>query len=130
MSRPDLSQLDRISLAGIVLYGYHGVNAAEKETGQRFTVDLDVWADLRAAGETDDLTRTINYSSLYKTARAVVEGDPCNLLETVATRVAREILGGFPVAAVRVKIGKLSPPLKGSATGTASVEIVRYRAES
>ena len=130
MTRPDLTQLDRISLAGTVLYGYHGVNAAEKDLGQRFTLDLDVWADLSAAGETDDLTRTINYSSLYKTARAIVEGDPCKLLEAVATRVAQAVLAEFPVVAARVKIGKLAPPLKGSAIGTASVEILRYRAAS
>ncbi len=127
MAPPDLNRLDRISLEGIVFYGYHGVNAAEKELGQRFTVDLDVWTDLRAAGETDDLTQTVNYSALYKAARSIVEGDACNLLETVATRIARAVLAGFPVPAVRVKIAKSAPPIKGGVLRAAAVEILRYR---
>lgn len=127
MTPPDLARLDRVSLAGVVLYGYHGVNAAEKELGQRFRLDLDVWADLAPAGETDDLTRTINYAALYKTAQSIVEGDPCDLLETVATRIAHAVLAAFPVAAVRVRIAKPAPPIKGATIGSAGVEIVRYR---
>lgn len=126
MARPDLASLDQIALSGAVFYGYHGVNAAEKELGQRFVVDLTVWADLRRAGESDDLTHTINYSALYKTVRAVVEGDSCDLLEAVATRIARAVLADFPVAAARVTFTKPNPPLKGSSVGTASVTITRY----
>ncbi|HEX2171659.1 MAG TPA: dihydroneopterin aldolase [Dehalococcoidia bacterium] len=127
MDHPDLGRLDRIAVEGVVFYGFHGVNAAEKELGQRFRLDLDVWADLAPAGETDDLARTVNYAALVKTARAIVEGEPCNLLETVATRIARAVLSTFPVAAVRVRLTKLSPPIKGTTAGTAAVEIVRYR---
>lgn len=127
MVRPDLAALDQIALSGAVFYGYHGVNAAEKELGQRFVVDLTVWADLRRAGESDDLTNTINYSTLYKTVRGVVEGDSCDLLEAVATRIARAVLAAFPVAAARVTFTKPNPPLKGSAVGAASVTITRYQ---
>lgn len=127
MTPPDLSRLDRVSLEGVVLFGYHGVNAAEKELGQRFRLDLDVWADLAPAGDTDDLARTINYSALFKAARSIIEGDPCDLLETVATRIARAVLAGFPVAAVRVRFAKLAPPIKGATIGSAGVEILRFR---
>lgn len=127
MARPDLAGLDRISLTGAVFYGYHGVNAAEKTLGQRFAVDLDVWADLRAAGDSDAIPDTINYSALYRTVREIVEGEPRNLLEAVATAIARAVLTEFPVAAVRVRFTKLNPPLKGSTLAAAAVEILRYR---
>ena len=39
----------------MTFYGFHGVNPAEKELGQRFIVDLDIFTDLAKAGRTDDL---------------------------------------------------------------------------
>ena len=49
---------DRILLEGMVFYGFHGVNPAERETGQRFLVNLDVTRDLRPAGLSEDIEDT------------------------------------------------------------------------
>ena len=53
---------DRILLNGMTFYGYHGVRPEEKELGQRFVVDVEMELDLRAAGTSDDLTDTVDYS--------------------------------------------------------------------
>ena len=53
---------DIISLVGITLYGYHGARPEERTLGQRFVVDVDLEADLRNAGATDDLDATVSYS--------------------------------------------------------------------
>src|SRR5450830_318596 len=118
---------DRIILQGMVFYGYHGVNPEERELGQRFIVDLELEKDLSAAGLSDDLTQTVNYASAYKLAREVVEGQPCNLIETVAERLATALLSHLSIDGVRVRVRKPWAPVKGSVMDSVAVEIVRKR---
>jgi len=118
---------DRITLEGMVFYGYHGVNPEERELGQRFVVDLELEKDLSAAGLSDDLTQTVNYASAYKLAREVVEGQPCNLIETVAERLATALLSHLSIDGVRVRVRKPWAPVKGSVLDSVAVEIVRKR---
>ena len=118
---------DRVFLEGVVFYGYHGVNPEERSLGQRFVVDLEVTADLSAAGSSDDLAQTINYSRLFQVAREVVEGEPHNLLEAVAQDIAGRVLAGFPVDEVRVRVRKPGVAIKGSVLTSAGVEVVRHR---
>ncbi|MBI3977047.1 MAG: dihydroneopterin aldolase [Chloroflexi bacterium] len=118
---------DRVFLEGMVFYGFHGVNQAEKELGQRFVVDVAVERDLRPAGESDDLTRTVNYSQIFKVVRAIVEGPSRNLLEAVAERIAARLLDELDVERVQVRIRKPGVAIKGSVLTAAGVEIVRTR---
>jgi len=120
---------DRILLEGLIFFGRHGTLAAERELGQRFVVDLELRCDLRAAGATDDLTKTVDYSDVYRLARDIVEGPPVGLTETVAERVAGAILGRYPrVEAVRVKVTKPQVRLDDTVLAGSAVEIVRYQA--
>jgi 7,8-dihydroneopterin aldolase/epimerase/oxygenase len=116
---------DKIILEGMVFYAYHGVLPEEKSLGQRFIVDVIMVTDLAAAAETDDLTKTINYSQAYQAVREIVEGPPKNLLEAVAGDVAARLLHDFPVQEVTVRIAKPSAPIKGATTVTPAIEITR-----
>ncbi len=128
-SRRD-DHLDEVFLEGLRFFAYHGVHPEEKARGQRFTVDVRMWADLRAAGESDDLTRTINYSAVHKAVRDVVEGPPRDLIEAVAEEVAAVVLVGFPlVARVEVTVRKPEVGLKGAFLDAAGVRITRSRTE-
>ena len=119
---------DKIVLEGIVLYGYHGVSAAEKELGQRFVVDVELAVDLARAGGSDDLALTVNYSTVYKLVQRVVQGPSCDLIETVAERIASAILSAHDkVKQVRVKVAKPDVPIDGSVLRAAAVEITRRR---
>ena len=92
---------DRILLEGMQLFGYHGTLAPENELGQRFVVDVDMRCDLRAAGETDDLSQTVDYSEVYAQVRAIVEGPALKLTEAVAAWSGATTLQpweGLPVA--------------------------------
>jgi dihydroneopterin aldolase len=120
--------MDEISLTGMVFFGTHGVNPEERALGQRFGLDLTLRLDLTAASESDDLADTVSYSAIYKLAKREMEGDPSNLLEHVAGRIARAVLAHDErIEQVRVKVSKLSPPLKGSTSGESSVTLVRSR---
>jgi dihydroneopterin aldolase len=120
--------LDKILLRGLVFYGYHGVNAEEQALGQRFRVDLTLWADLAPAASSDAVADTISYATVYKRVRALVEGSPSALLEHLAGRLCTDVLDLDPrLQRVRVRVTKLSPPLKGATVGTAGVELTRGR---
>jgi dihydroneopterin aldolase len=118
---------DKILLAGMVFYGFHGESSAEQEVGQRFVVDLEAHRDLRKAGITDDLSDTISYSRLFKLAKEVLEGPSRKLLENVAATLAGRVLDECDVDAVRVKVMKPEVPVKGSVMEHAAVEIFRDR---
>lgn len=120
--------VDRIRLRAMEFYGYHGALPAERELGQRFVIDVEIALDLRPAGESDDLARTVSYAEVYGHVRAVAEGPACNLIEAVAERIAARILHEYHgVDEVRVRVRKPAAPIKGTLEA-AEVEIVRYRA--
>lgn len=118
---------DKVLLTGVTFYGYHGSNAAERERGQRFVVDVEIETDLSRPGATDNLNDTINYSAVCKTIGTIMEGESRNLIERVSHEVAEKILCDFPASAVRIRITKPHPPIKGRTVGTAAVEIYRQR---
>ena len=121
---------DRIILTGLQFYGFHGVNPEERSLGQQFVVDLEAELDLRIPSETDRLDSTVSYTHLYRAVKAVMEGEPRNLLESAAGAIASRILGRHPqIDAVRVRVQKPRPPIKGSVIEAAAVEIYRSRSD-
>lgn len=119
---------DRIVLEGMRFYGYHGTLPAERELGQQFVVDVELRCSLRAAGIADDLSKTVDYSQVYRQVRAVVEGPPVALTETVAERIAAAILARHAsVEAVCVRVAKPHVHLDGGVLAGSAVEIVRRR---
>ena len=119
---------DRILLEGMVFHGRHGVLSAERELGQPFVVDVEMRLDLRPAGLSDDLSKTVDYSEVHRLAKQVVEGDPAGLTETVAERIANATLEEHPlVDVVRVKVKKPNVKLGDTVLDGSAVEILRRR---
>jgi dihydroneopterin aldolase len=127
-SYTDLAGGDEVFLEGLRFYAYHGVNPEERAQGQRFVVDVRIAANLREAGRTDDLTKTVDYSLVYRKVREIVEGEPRNLIETVADAIAAMILREFASAeAVTVTVRKPEVAIKGAFLDAAGVTVVRTR---
>ena len=121
---------DEVFLEGLRFYAYHGVNPEERTQGQRFTVDVTIVTDLRQAGRSDDLELTINYSAVNKRVRAIVEGPPRQLIETVAEEIATTLLQEFARAeAVTVTVRKPEVALKGAILESAGVRVQRSRGD-
>ncbi len=119
---------DFILLEGMVFFGRHGLLAAEQELGQRFVVDLALQCDLQPAGQSDDLSRTVDYSEVHRQVRAIVEGPPYGLIEAVAERIAAAVLDSQPlVEAVRVKVTKPQVRLDDTVLAGSGVRITRRR---
>ena len=112
----------RLILSGLTGFGYHGNNPAERKLGQTFTVDLEVTLDTQRAAASDRIGDTLSYPIVEKVARKILEGEPANLLETVAERIATAILKQPRVVQVTVRVSK-RPPLPNLTTF--AVEITR-----
>ena len=97
---------DRIALRGLRAHGRHGVYAFERERGQMFRVDAVLELDTRPAAAGDDLARTVNYAELAHELYAVLSGEPVNLLETLAQRLADVCLAAPLVGAVEITVHK------------------------
>lgn len=102
---------DRIELTGLRVRGHHGVFAHERRDGQDFVVDVTVWMDLAPAAASDDLADTLHYGELAQRAAAIVGGEPCDLIETVAARIAGAVLDDERVQAVEVTLHKPQAPI-------------------
>ncbi len=117
---------DKILLEGMIFYGRHGTLPAERELGQRFVVDVEIWCDLRPAGLSDDLSQTVDYSEVHAQIKEIVEGKPVNLTETLAERIAATTLERHPrVEGVRVKVSKPNVRLGETVLTGSAVELVR-----
>ncbi|CAB4858452.1 unannotated protein [freshwater metagenome] len=102
---------DVIALTGLRAFGYHGVLASEKQTGQEFIVDLLLHTDIQRAASTDNLADTIDYAALAHAVVTVVEGEPVDLIETLAQRIADVVLIDSRVLSVKVVLHKPSAPI-------------------
>ncbi len=104
---------DKILLKGMQFYGRHGVFPEEKAMGQKFVVDLELSTDLQKAGQSDDLTHTLNYADIYGVVKNIVTNRTYNLIEALAEAVAQEILDNYEVKKVKVKVEKPQAPISG-----------------
>jgi dihydroneopterin aldolase len=102
---------DHIALRGLRVRGHHGVYEHERRDGQDFVVDVTVWLDLAQAAASDDLADTLDYGALARRVAAIVGGPPANLIETVAGRIADEVLTDARVTAVDVVLHKPQAPI-------------------
>jgi dihydroneopterin aldolase len=117
---------DQIAVRGIRAFGYHGVLPEERAQGQLFVVDAVLTVDTRSAAASDDLEQTVDYAALAQRVVALVEGDPVNLIETLAQRIADDCLKEDAVRAVEVTVHKPDAPA-GVPFGDISVTIARDR---
>lgn len=119
---------DRITLTGIRAFGRHGVYEQERRDGQHFVVDATLHLSTRRAAETDDVADTVHYGEVAERIAGIVGGDPVNLLETLAARIADDLLARAHVSMVTVTVHKPEAPI-GVPFSDVSVTIRRARVE-
>ncbi len=117
---------DRITLTGLTVRGFHGVFPVERRDGQDFVVDAELELDLCPAGVSDDLTDTVSYADLAVQLASIVAGEPVDLLETLAARLADACLADHRVQAATVTVHKPQAPLPQTFSDV-SVRIRRAR---
>lgn len=117
---------DLIELRGLTALGVCGALPEEQERAQPLEVDLDIWADLAAAGESDDLDDTVDYGAVCELVERVVTTEHFQLLERLAARIAEVVLSDDRVLGVTVAVRKLRPPV-AQIVATSGVRVTRVR---
>jgi dihydroneopterin aldolase len=102
---------DRITLRGLRVRGFHGVLPEERRDGQDFLIDAVLSLDLTAAAATDDLAQTVDYSDVAHRLAAIVSGEPFDLIETLADRLAADCLEQPRVSEVEITVHKPHAPI-------------------
>ncbi|WP_447947780.1 dihydroneopterin aldolase [Microbacterium maritypicum] len=106
-----MESLDEIVLTGLTVFGRHGVFEHERRDGQEFTIDLRLRLSLAQAAVSDDVRDTLHYGELAEKVAAVVAGEPVNLIETLAERIAAVGLEDRRVQDVAVTVHKPHAPI-------------------
>ncbi len=115
---------DRIRVSGMRFYGYTGYSPAERELGQWFEVDLELWADLRPAALSGQLSDTYDYIPAVQKIAELVKTQPFDLIESLAEAIADIALRETGSPQVKVRLTKCSPPVP-EISGSVSLEIIR-----
>ena len=97
---------DLIEVRGLKLEGRHGVTDEERATPQTIMVWLAVRLDTREASTFDDLDATLDYAEAVAQITKIVEGESCHLIETLADRIARQILSNKRALDAWVRVSK------------------------
>lgn len=121
--------MDKISIVKMEFEGHTGCFDFEKNDGQKFIVSLDLFLDRIKGCYSDDLADTVDYSKIYDIAKAVVNGDKGNLIESLAQKISDAVLGSDErIEKVIVTVSKPEAPVKGIFE-TMEVTIERRRKE-
>jgi dihydroneopterin aldolase len=102
---------DHIILTGLRVRGFHGVFDFERRDGQDFVVDVDLELDLAPAAASDKVADTVHYGELAGALSEVIAGEPVDLIETLADRLAGVCLADPRVAAATVTVHKPGAPI-------------------
>ena len=92
-----------IELAGLELFGHHGVLEEEKENGQTFWYDLEL--EVGEWGTNDRIEDAVDYRLVVEVVREVNE-QRFELLEALASTVAETVMSRFALARVKVRVRK------------------------
>ncbi|RMF24685.1 MAG: dihydroneopterin aldolase [Cyanobacteria bacterium J083] len=116
--------MDRIEVSGIRCYGYTGYLAEERTLGQWFEVDLTMQVDLTQAGQSDQLTDTLDYRQAIAIVKNQIQNSRFHLIEKLAQVIAAEILQLELVTQVRVRLTKVAAPIPDF-SGKITLDITR-----
>jgi FolB domain-containing protein len=98
--------MDQIFITDLSVRGIIGINDWEREKPQEILINIVLFADLHKAGESDDLTDSVNYRSVAKKVQAHAETAKRLTVEALAADLAHLCLEEPGVESVRVKVEK------------------------
>jgi len=97
--------MDKIFIKDLVARGIIGVNDWERTKPQEILINIVLETEIRAAGERDEITASVNYRTIAKKVQAHAETAKRQTVEALATDLARLCLDepGVQKATVRVE---------------------------
>ena len=114
--------MDIIYLKDLRIDTIVGIYEWERRTRQTVILDIEMGADISRAARTDAIEDTLNYKAVAKRIISFVEGSDCQLIETLAERVADILLREFKVPWLRLSLNK-----QGAVRGVRDVGVIIER---
>jgi len=119
--------MNKIFISGMEFFAFHGHYPEEKQAGNKFLVDLIMYADTSKSEKSDDLNDALNYQVAYAIITDILNNTKSNLLEKIADNVLTAIFAEFPeLQKATVTIKKMNPPMGGQIDHV-GVEISRQK---
>ncbi len=116
--------MDQIIIRDLLARGIIGVNDWEREKPQDILINIILFADLRQAGETDDLNHSVSYRTIAKKVQLHAEASARLTVEALAADLAKICLEDPMVERVRIRVEK---PGAVRFTRSVGVEVERSR---
>ncbi len=117
---------DQVRIDDLEIFANHGVLAEETTLGQKFLLSMILYTDTHAAGLSDDLVHSTDYSDVCHFATEYTHDHPRKLIEAAAEDLAREILLHYPlVKGITLELKKPWAPI-GLPLRSVSVNISRF----
>lgn len=114
--------MDIIYLKDLRIDTIVGIYDWERRTRQTVIFDIEMGADISRAARTDAIEDTLNYKAVAKRIISFVEDSDCQLIETLAERVADILLREFKVPWLRLSLNK-----QGAVRGVRDVGVIIER---
>lgn len=104
--------MDCIRIKRLEVFAKHGAIPEENVLGQKFLISVGLYCDLREAGLTDDLERSVSYAAAAEFIKKRTEENTFRLIERLAEYLAQEILLQFPsIQKVEIEVEKPWAPV-------------------
>lgn len=107
-----MKNIATIKILGIETYGKHGVKEIEHLKSQKFIVDISYKVDISNAMQSDSINDTVSYSTIQKKVIQIIEGEHCDLIETLVKKLSCAILSlDERIISVKITLHKPQAPL-------------------
>jgi dihydroneopterin aldolase len=100
-----------IEITGLSLYTHHGVEAAERQVGQRLVFDLSFEVGECDATVTDRVEDTVDYADVCQQVALAAQERSYKTLERLCSAVADRMIERYSAEAVTVRATKPEPPI-------------------
>lgn len=120
--------MDKLIITDLQFHGHCGVTKAEREVGQRLSLDLEMYCELSKASATDTMQGLPDYSHVASVVLEIGRKERFKLLESLATHIARILMKQFVLEEVVLRLKKTHPPVE-AIQGYFGVEIRRRQGD-
>jgi dihydroneopterin aldolase len=100
-----------IEISGLSLYTHHGVEAAEREVGQRLVFDLSFEVGECDATVTDRVEDTVDYADVCQQVALAAQERSYKTLERLCSAIADRMIDRYDAETVTVRATKPEPPI-------------------
>jgi dihydroneopterin aldolase/2-amino-4-hydroxy-6-hydroxymethyldihydropteridine diphosphokinase len=84
--------MDKIKIENLEIFANHGVLPEENKLGQKFLINAVLYLDMREAGKSDDLEKTVDYGKISRLITDLMKKNTCQLIESAAEQIAEALL--------------------------------------